>query len=97
MRVDAMNETGEVSFSEERTRLLDLCDEIGTKVNMKHVKREAKARFKHKYHWVHKQEDILFNSMKDVNRILNNHDKVTMKNFYHIIFDLYLDKGFCAM
>ena len=31
MRVDAMNEKGEASFAEECKRLLDLCDEIGTK------------------------------------------------------------------
>ena len=44
MRVDAMTKKGEVSFSEECKRLLDLCDEIGTKGDKKHAKREAKAR-----------------------------------------------------
>ena len=48
-------------------------------------------------HWVHKEEDILFNGMKDVYKILNNQDKVTMKNVYHIRFNPDLDKGFCAM
>ena len=28
---------------------------------------------------------------------MNNQDKVTMKQFYHIICDPDLDKGFCAM
>ena len=35
--------------------------------------------------------------MKAVYKILNNHDKVTMKHFYHIRCDPELDKGFCAM
>ena len=35
--------------------------------------------------------------MKDVYKILDNQDKVTMKHFYHIICDSDLDKGFCAM
>ena len=35
--------------------------------------------------------------MKDVYKILNNQDKVTMKNFYHIICDTDLDEGLCAM
>ena len=48
MCVDAMNEMGEVSFSEECKRLMDLCDEIGTKGDKKHAKRESKARLKHK-------------------------------------------------
>ena len=54
MRVDAMTEKGEVIFSEDCKRLLVLRNEIGTKGDKKHVKREAKARFKHKYDWVHK-------------------------------------------
>ena len=33
----------------------------------------------------------------DVYKILDNQDKVTMKHFYHIIYDPGLDKGFCAM
>ena len=61
MRVDAMTKKGEVSFSKECKRLLDICSEICTKGDKKHVKREAKARLKHKYYWVHKEEDILFN------------------------------------
>ena len=48
MHVEAMTDKGEVSFAEECKRLLDLCDEIGTKGNKKHSKREAKARLKHK-------------------------------------------------
>ena len=35
--------------------------------------------------------------MKDVYKILNNQDKVTMKHFYHIRCDTDLGKGFCAM
>ena len=54
MYVDVMTEKGEVRFSEECKRLLDLCDEIGTKGDKKHAKREAKALLKHKYYWVHK-------------------------------------------
>ena len=54
MRVEAMTEKGEVSFAEECKRLLDLCDEIDTKGDKKHEKREAKARLKHKYYWIHK-------------------------------------------
>ena len=85
MSVEAMTEKGEVSFSEECKRLLDLCDEIGTKGDKKHAKREAKARFKHKYYWTHKGEDTLFNGMKAVYNRLNKKYKVSMKHFYHII------------
>ena len=53
MRVDAMTKMGEVKFSEECKRLLDLCDEIGTKRDNKYVKREAKSRLKHKYYLLH--------------------------------------------
>ena len=35
--------------------------------------------------------------MKAVYNILNNPDKVTMKQFYHIRCNTDLDKGFCAM
>ena len=35
--------------------------------------------------------------MKAVYKILNNQDKVTMKNFYHIRCDPDLVEGFCAM
>ena len=54
MRVEAMTEKGEVSFAEECKRLLYLHDEIGTKGDKKHAKREAKARLNQKYYWVHK-------------------------------------------
>ena len=47
MRVDAMTEKGEVSFAKECKLLLDICDEIGTKGDKKHAKREDKARLKH--------------------------------------------------
>ena len=53
MRVEAMTEKGEASFSEGCKRLLDLRDEIGTKGDKKHAKREAIARLKQKYYWVH--------------------------------------------
>ena len=46
MHVEAMTEKGEVSFSQESKRLLDLRDEIVTKGYKKHAKREAKARLK---------------------------------------------------
>ena len=97
MRVDVMTDKGEVSFAEECKHLLDLCDEICTKGDKKHAKREAKARLKHKYYWVNKEEDILFNSMKDVYKILNHQDKVTMKQFYYIRCDPDLYEGLCAM
>ena len=51
MRVEAMTEKGEVRFSEECKHLLDLRDEISTKGDKKHAKREAKALLKHKYYW----------------------------------------------
>ena len=35
--------------------------------------------------------------MMAVYKILNNKDKVSMKHFYHIIFDPELGEGFCAM
>ena len=97
MRVEAMTEKGEVSFGKECKRLMDLRDEIGTKGDKKHAKCEAKSRLNHKYDWVHKEEDTLFNGMKDVYNILNNKDKVIMKHFYHIRCDPDLDEGFCAM
>ena len=81
MRVDAMTKKGEVSFSESCKHLLDLHEEISTKGDKKHAKRKAKARLNHKYYWVHKKEDILFNGMKAVYKILNNQDKVKMKHF----------------
>ena len=48
MSVDAMTKKGELSLAKECKRFLDLCDEIGTKGDKKHAKREAKARLKHK-------------------------------------------------
>ena len=62
-RDDALTKKGEVSFAEECKRLMYLCDEIGTNGDKKHAKCEAKARLKHKYYCVHKEEDILFNGM----------------------------------
>ena len=50
MCVDAMNKKGEVIFAEECKRLLDICYEIGTKGDKKHVKCEAKSLLKHKYY-----------------------------------------------
>ena len=61
-----MTEKREISFAKECKRLLDLRDEIGTKGNNKHTQSEAKARLKHKYYWVHKEEYTLFNGMKAV-------------------------------
>ena len=66
MCADAMTKQGEVRFAEECKRLLDICDEIGTKGDKKHVKREAKACLKQKYYLVHKEEYTLFNNMKAV-------------------------------
>ena len=94
MHVEAMTEKGEVSFAKECKRLQDLCDYIGTKVDKKNAKREAKASLNHKYYWVHKEEDILFNVMKAIYKILNDKDKVSMKHFYHIRCDPELGKGF---
>ena len=81
MLVEAMKEKVEVSIAEECKRLLDNCDEIGTKGEKKHEKREAKARLNHKQYCIHKEEGTLFNSMKAVYKILNNNDKVSMKHF----------------
>ena len=79
--VEAMTEKGEVSFVEACKRLLDLRDEIGNKGDKKHAKREAKARLKHKYYRIDKEEDTLFNGTKAVYKILNNKDKVSTKHF----------------
>ena len=68
IRVNAMTEKGEVSFAKECNSLLDIFDEIGTKGDNKYVKREAKARLKNKYYWLHKAEDIFVNGMKDFTR-----------------------------
>ena len=54
MHVEAMTEKGEVRFAEECKLLLDLRDEIGTKDDKKHSKREAKVQLNHKYYWVRK-------------------------------------------
>ena len=54
MHVDAMTEKGDVRFDKECRRLLDLCDEIGTKGDKKHAKSESKSRWKNRYYWVHK-------------------------------------------
>ena len=48
MRVYAMTDKGEVSFAKKCKHLPNLCDEIGTKGDKKHAKREAKAHLKHK-------------------------------------------------
>ena len=97
MCVEAMTDKGAVIFAEECKRLLDLRDEIVTKGDKKHAKREAKALLKHKYYWIYKEEDTLFNGMKAVYKILNNKDKVSMKHFYHIRCNPELGEGFCAM
>ena len=55
MRVDAMTKKGKVIYTKECKLLLDICDEIGTKGDKKHAKREAKARLKHKYYCIHKE------------------------------------------
>ena len=57
----------------------------------------TQSHLKHKYYWVHKEEDTIFNSMEDVYNILNDQDKVTMKHFYLIRYDHDLDKGLCPM
>ena len=54
MRVDATTKKLEVRFSEKCKSLLYIRDKIDTKVGKKHAKREAKARLKHKYYWLHK-------------------------------------------
>ena len=46
---------------------------------------------------MNKEEDILFNGMKAIYKILNNQDKVTMLHFYHILCDTDLGEGFCAV
>ena len=46
MCVDAMTKKKEVSLAKECNSLMDLCDEIGTKGDKKHTKREAKSRLK---------------------------------------------------
>ena len=97
MCVDAMTNNGEVSFAEECKRLLDLCDEVGTKGDKKHAKCKTKARLKQKYYWLNKEEGILFNCMKAFYKILNNKNKATMKNFYHIICDPDLGEDFYDM
>ena len=92
-----MTEKGKVRLVEKCKRLLDLCDEIGTNGDNKYAKREAKSHLKHKYYWVHKEEYTLFNGMKAVYKIMNNQDKLTMEQFYHIRCDPDLGEGFCDM
>ena len=46
MRIEAITEKGEVRFSKKCKRLLDLRDEIGTKENNKHARRESKSTLK---------------------------------------------------
>ena len=48
IRVDTMTKKGEGRFAKECKRLLYICDEISTKGDKKHAKREAKSRLKHK-------------------------------------------------
>ena len=67
------------------------------RVIKKHAKREAKARLKHIYCWVNREEDIIFNGMEAVYKILKNEYQVTMKHLYHIAWDPDLGKCFCAM
>ena len=50
MSVDAMTKKGELIFSGECKRLLDLCDEICIKSDKKYVKHKAKVRLKQKYY-----------------------------------------------
>ena len=97
MRDDDMNKKEEVSFAEECKRSLYFQDAFFTKGDKKHVKRKAKACSNQKYYWVHKEEDIFFNGIQAVYKILNNQDKVKMNQFYQIRCDPYLDKGFYAM
>ena len=54
MRVDTMTKKGELILAKECKSLLYLYDEIGTKGDKKHAKRESKACLKHKYYWAHK-------------------------------------------
>ena len=84
MRIDVMTKKVEVSFAKECKSLLDLRDEIGTKGDKKHAKLESEARLKHKYYWVHHEEDTLFNVILAVYKILNNQDKLTMTHIYYI-------------
>ena len=48
MPVDSKNETAEVSFAKECKCLLHLLDDISTKCDKKHSKRELKAHLNHK-------------------------------------------------
>ena len=48
MSINAMTDMGDISYSKECKRLLDLYDEIGTNSDKKHVKRKAKSFLKHK-------------------------------------------------
>ena len=97
MRVEAMTEEGEVSFAEECKRLLELRDKTGTTGDKKHAKREAKARLKNKYYRVYDEEATISNGSKAVYKILNNTEKVGMKELYHIRCDPDLGVGYCSM
>ena len=55
MHVEAMTKNEELSFAKECKCLLYLCNEIGTKGDKKHAKREAKSRLNHKHYWIHKE------------------------------------------
>ena len=52
--VYVMTKKGEVRLFEEYESLLDIRDEIGTKVDNRHAKCEDKVRLKHKYYRVNK-------------------------------------------
>ena len=97
MHIDAMTDKGEGNCGKECNILLDLRENIVTKEDKKHAKREDKARLNHKYYWVHQKGAILFNGMKAVYNILNNQDKVTMKHFYEKRCKPDLEKGFGDM
>ena len=56
MRVHAITKKWEVNFNKECKRLLEFCDEIGTKGDKKNAKLQAKERLKHKTNWLHKKK-----------------------------------------
>jgi len=97
MRVNAMTEEGEVSFADECKRLLLRRDEVGTRGDKKHAKRESRAKLKESIYWVHKEENLKFNDMKATYKILNNTEGLGLMQFYHIRCDPELGIGFCAL
>ena len=97
MQINSMTEHGEVSFAVECSRLLIHRDSIGTTGDKKHAKREAKARLKGNFYHVHHDDDLLYNGIKATYKILDNRDRVKLKDFYHIRCDPDLGQGFCAM